>query len=188
MRFSHHFCRPRALFFPPLLSGCCVLHFAFPQNVKSLIRPRELLHHSNVPLNGCAGVLSLSSLKKNGAGRDGGELSFLELLRGGCGLVKSCGAQEVVGKLDDSWPSPEFLRRPHLLRHLAEVADVSQHRALDDGVRQVLLVPPGVEVRVESVDALHGGGALLAVPKNQVDPQVEVGAHEVTLQGLGGEK
>lgn len=96
---------------------------------------------------------------------------------------------QVIGKPDDSRPSPEFYgRRPHLLGHLAEVADVSQHRALDDGVRQVLLVPPGVEVRMERVDALHGGGALLAVPKNQVDPQVEVGAHKVALQGLGGVK
>lgn len=69
---------------------------------------------------------------------------------------------------------------------MTEVADVSQHGALDDGVLQVLLLPLRVEVRMESVDALHGGGALLAVAENQVDPQVEVGAHEVALQGLRG--
>lgn len=38
---------------------------------------------------------------------------------------------------------------------------------------------------MESVDALHGGGALLAVAENQVDPQVEMGAHKFALQGLG---
>lgn len=73
----------------------------------------------------------------------------------------------------------------HLLGHLTEVADVSQHSALDHGVRQVLLLLLRVEVGMESVDALHGGGALLAVAKNQVNPQVEVGAHKVAFQGLG---
>lgn len=77
-------------------------------------------------------------------------------------------------------------RRSHLLGHLTEVADVAQHGAPDDGVRQVLQVPLRVEVRMEGVDALHGGGALLAVPENQVNPQVEVGAHVVAFQGLQG--
>lgn len=49
----------------------------------------ELLYYYNVPLNGCAVVLSLSSLKKNGVGWGSDDPSFLEPLRGGCGLVKS---------------------------------------------------------------------------------------------------
>lgn len=73
-------------------------------------------------------------------------------------------------------------RQSHLLWHLTKVADVSQYGALDNRIRQVLLLR--VEVRMESVDTLQGGGALLAVAENQVDPQVEVGAHEVALQGL----
>lgn len=93
---------------------------------------------------------------------------------------------KIIGFIATTRPSRILKgRRSHLLRHLTKVADVSQYGALDDGVRQVLLLLLRVEVRMESVDALHGGGALLAVAENQVDPQVEVGAHEVALQGLG---
>lgn len=83
-----------------------------------------------------------------------------------------------------------FFRFPHvalcfyLFGNLAKVADVSQHCALDDGVLRVLPASLSIEVRVERVHAFHSSRALLTVPKNQVDPQVEMGTHVVTFQGL----
>lgn len=66
----------------------------FPKNAKNfkikiVYLLSELLYYYNVPLNGCSLVLSLSSLKKNGVGWCSDDPSFLEPLRGGCGLVKS---------------------------------------------------------------------------------------------------
>lgn len=72
----------------------------------------------------------------------------------------------------------------YLFGDLAKVTDVSQHCALDDGVLGVLPVSLSIEVRVEGVQAFHSGRALLPVPKNQVDPQVQTGTHVVTFQGL----
>lgn len=72
----------------------------------------------------------------------------------------------------------------YLFGDLAKVTDVAQHCAPDDGVLGVLPVSLSIEVRVEGVQAFHGGRALLAVPKNQVDPQVQTGTHVVTFQGL----
>lgn len=72
----------------------------------------------------------------------------------------------------------------HLFGDLAKITDVSQHCAPDDGVLGVLPVPLSVEVRVEGVQAFHSGRASLAIPKNQVDPQVQTGTHVVTFQGL----
>lgn len=72
----------------------------------------------------------------------------------------------------------------YLFGNLTKVADVSQHCALDDGVLKVLPVSLSIEVRVERVDTLYSSGALLPVPKNQVDPQMEVGTHIVTFQDL----
>lgn len=76
----------------------------------------------------------------------------------------------------------------YLFGNLAKVADVSEHNILDDGVFGVLPVSLSVEVRVECVHALHRSGSLLLVPENQVDPQVETGAHVVALQRLKGKK
>lgn len=57
-----------------------------------------------------------------------------------------------------------------LLERVVDVVDV--HLAL-------------VEEVVEHVDRLHGWWALLLVAKDEVDPLMQVGAHIVTLQGLG---
>lgn len=72
----------------------------------------------------------------------------------------------------------------YLFRNLAEVANVSQDCALDDGVLSIQTASLGIEVRVERVHTLYSTRALLPVPKNQVDPQVEVGTHIVTFQSL----
>ncbi len=82
-----------------------------------------------------------------------------------------------------------FVLRPplfsfHLFGNLAKVADISQDCALDDGVLSILPASLSIEVRVERVHTFYSSRALLTVPKNQVDPQVEVGTHVVTFQGL----
>lgn len=72
----------------------------------------------------------------------------------------------------------------YLFGNLAKVADVSQDCTLDDGV---LSIPPAslsIEVRVECVHTFYSSRTLLPVPKNQIYPQVEVGTHVVTFQGL----
>lgn len=51
--------------------------------------PELLFYYLALPLNGCAALFSLSSLKKNGVGWGDADPSFLEPLRGGCGFVKS---------------------------------------------------------------------------------------------------
>lgn len=76
----------------------------------------------------------------------------------------------------------------YLFGNLAKVADVSQHNILDDRVFGVLPVSLSVEVRMERVHALDCSGALLLVPENQVDPQVEMGAHVVAFQSLEEKK
>ena len=76
-----------------------------------------------------------------------------------------------------------------LFGDLAEVADVSQDGVLYEGVQEGVLAPGplgGVEVGVEVVQALHGCRPQLAVAEDQVDPQVQVVAHILTLQGLRG--
>lgn len=74
----------------------------------------------------------------------------------------------------------------YLFGNLTKVADVSQHHILDDGVLGILPVSlsMSIEVRMECVHALYCSGSLLLVPKNQVDPQVEMGANIVTFQSL----
>lgn len=71
-----------------------------------------------------------------------------------------------------------------LFGNLAKVADVSLDCALDHGVLCILSASLGIEVRVERVHTFYSSRASLPVPKNQVDPQVEVGTHIFTFQGL----
>lgn len=138
----------------------------------------------SVPLNGCTVVFRLSSLKKKGVGWAVDDPSFLLPLRGGCGLVKSYWRDT-----DDS----HFLFFTifalqlfsfYLFGNLAKVADVSQDCAFDEGVASIPAAFLSIEVRVERVHAFYCSRTLLPVPKNQVDPQVEVGTHVVTFQGL----
>lgn len=72
----------------------------------------------------------------------------------------------------------------YLFGNLAKVADVSQDCAPNDGVLSILMASLGVKVRMERVDAFYSSWTLLPIPKNEVDPQVEVGTHIVTFQGL----
>lgn len=76
----------------------------------------------------------------------------------------------------------------YLLGNLSKVADVSQDGAFDDRVLSILTASLGVEVRVERVHALHSSRTLLPVSKNKVDPQVDVGTHVFTFQGLTQKK
>lgn len=76
----------------------------------------------------------------------------------------------------------------YLFGNLAKVADVSQHNILDDGIFGVLPISLSIEVRMECVHALNCSGSLLFVPENQVDPQVEMGAHVVAFQSLKEKK
>lgn len=78
----------------------------------------------------------------------------------------------------------------YLFGNLSKVIDISLDGTLDKGVSECILPPCpfpslGVEVGVECVEGLYSGWSLLAVPKDQVDPQVEVGANILTLQSLG---
>lgn len=79
---------------------------------------------------------------------------------------------------------PHLTSSFYLFGNLAKVADVSQDCALDDGVLSILPASLSIEVRVERVHTFYSSRALLPVPENQVDPQVEVGTHVVTFQGL----
>lgn len=83
-------------------------------------------------------------------------------------------------------PLSTVVNCPYLLWNLAKVVDISKDCALDEGVFSSL--PPslllGVEVRMEYVDIFHSSRTLLPVPENQVNPQMEMGAHIVTFQGL----
>lgn len=72
----------------------------------------------------------------------------------------------------------------YLFRNLAKVANVSEDCAPYHGVFSILLTSLSVEVRMESVDTFYSSGTLLAVSKNKVDPQVEMGTNIVTFQGL----
>lgn len=79
---------------------------------------------------------------------------------------------------------PNLMYSFYLFGNLAKVADISQDCALDEGVLSILPASLSIEVRVERVHTFYGSGALLPVPENQVDPEMEVGTHIVTFQGL----
>lgn len=72
----------------------------------------------------------------------------------------------------------------YLLGNLAKVADVSQNCAFNNRVLSILPAFLSIEVRMEGVHTFYSSRALLPVPENQVNPQVEVGTHVVTFQGL----
>lgn len=72
----------------------------------------------------------------------------------------------------------------YLFGNLAKVADVSQDCAPYEGVLLILPASLGIEVWMECVDTFYSSWTLLPIPKNEVDPQVEVRTHMVTFQGL----